>query len=76
MASEEEYVEYEVEDIIRHKYAKSSFLFLIRWKNYDETFDTWESEENLSCPKVLARYMKEHPEICEKPNGKHDVSLF
>lgn len=50
--------EYEVERIISHKMVKKTQHFLIRWKGFDETFDTWEKETNLSCPLILSAYLK------------------
>lgn len=52
--------EYEVEDIVDHKIARGKTSFLIRWKNYDASGDTWEPEGSLSCPEIIARYREEH----------------
>lgn len=52
--------EYEVEDIVDHKIARGKTSFLIRWKNYDASGDTWEPESSLSCPEIIARYREEH----------------
>lgn len=52
--------EYEVEDIVDHKIARGKTSFLIRWKNYDASGDTWEPESSLSCPEIIARYKEAH----------------
>eukprot|EP00795_Rhopilema_esculentum_P001136 gene1136-15480_t len=40
--------EYEIEKIISCRLAKNGTLsYLVRWKGYDESDDTWEPEENL-----------------------------
>lgn len=48
--------EFEVESIIGHKITKSGRKYLIHWKGYDSTEDSWENEANLHCPKLLNRY--------------------
>lgn len=48
--------EYEVEDIVDHKIVRGKTSFLIRWKNYDASGDTWEPESSLSCPEIIAAY--------------------
>lgn len=57
--------EFEVEDIVNHKTVKGKTSFLIRWKNYDASGDTWEPEVSLSCPEIIQRYkeanMKDEP---------------
>lgn len=53
---------YEVEDIVDHKIKGKKKFFKIRWKNYDESQDTWENEEDLSCPEIIERYLEKHPE--------------
>lgn len=50
--------EFEVEQIIKHRYWKNSRQYLIRWKGYDSSDDTWENERNLNCPKILNEYNK------------------
>lgn len=49
---------YEVEKILNHKIVKNEKLFLIRWKNFDPSHDSWEVEKNLSCPSILKKYLK------------------
>lgn len=68
---------YEVEDIVDHKFKGKKKYFRIRWKNYDESADTWELSSNLSCPEIIERYVSEHPEasvVKEKKEKK--VSKF
>jgi hypothetical protein len=41
--------EYEVDTILRHRVSRGRKLeYLIRWKNYDPSDDTWEPEANLA----------------------------
>lgn len=48
--------EYEVESILDHKTSKSGRQYLIRWKGFDSTEDSWQKESNLNCPKLLRLY--------------------
>lgn len=49
--------EYEVEKIVGHSMRKEEKVFMIRWKGYGPECDTWESETNLHCPKLLQQYL-------------------
>lgn len=49
---------FEVEQLINHRGRKPNREFLVRSKGYDEPDDTWETEANLNCPKILADYIK------------------
>lgn len=52
--------EYEVEEILNHREKKGKRDFLIRWKNFSPSHDSWEKEGNLqNCAKILRRYFKE-----------------
>lgn len=50
---------YEVAKIISHKTKRGTELFLIRWKGFDSSHDTWERKENLNCPKKLGEYFSQ-----------------
>lgn len=47
---------YEVDKIISHKTERGKDLFLIRWKDYGSSHNTWEQKENLNCSKKLQEY--------------------
>lgn len=50
--------EYEVEAIIDNRETAIGKQYLIRWKGFDEDEDSWESEKNLNCPKILNAYIR------------------
>lgn len=60
--------EYEVEEIVDHKVVRGKTSFLIRWKNYDASGDTWEPESSLSCPEIIAAYKANLTDVDFKPN--------
>ncbi|XP_046663158.1 heterochromatin protein 1-like isoform X1 [Homalodisca vitripennis] len=50
---------YEVEKILEvHTRKNGSREFLIRWKGYRPSDDTWEPEEHLDCPDLIERFME------------------
>lgn len=50
--------EFEVEAILGHRGKKGKYQYLIRWKNYPPSEDSWEKEANLNCPEILLEYKK------------------
>jgi len=52
-------VSYEVEKIVDHKGDNpSNYEFLVKWKNYDSSENTWEPLENFEDREVINRYWK------------------
>ncbi|KXN92936.1 Histone-lysine N-methyltransferase SUV39H1, partial [Leucoagaricus sp. SymC.cos] len=50
---------YEVEAILNHKERRRKTHYLIKWKGYPHSENTWEPEENLEMAKrILKRYKK------------------
>lgn len=49
---------YEVEKLLSDKIMRKKQHFLVRWKGFDETHDSWVQKENLNCPKILQKYFK------------------
>ncbi|KYN27296.1 PREDICTED: heterochromatin protein 1-like [Trachymyrmex cornetzi] len=51
--------EFEVERIIEVRFKKNGTKeFLIRWKGFSVSDDTWEPEKNLNCPELIAKFME------------------
>ena len=51
---------YELERIVQHKGSGANLKFLVKWRGFDESFDSWEPEINLS-PSDVAEYMSSVP---------------
>ena len=55
--TESEYEEYEVEQICGRKGPSDSFLYLVKWKNYEKK--SWEPADNLDCDEKIAEYERD-----------------
>jgi hypothetical protein len=40
--------EYEVEALLAHRRAGNRYQYLVKWKGYDTSYNTWEPERNLT----------------------------
>ncbi|KAG2226374.1 hypothetical protein INT45_000542 [Circinella minor] len=47
---------FEVEKILAMKEEFGMRRYLIKWKNYDDSENSWEPEDNLSCPELLEQF--------------------
>ena len=51
--------EYEVEAILTHRQFRGKYQYLVKWKGYDSSENTWEPENNLThMEELLAEYKK------------------
>ena len=51
--------EYEVERILQHRGEPNNYQYLIKWKNFSNTWNTWEPYHNLTnCAKMIDEYWK------------------
>ncbi|KAF4524665.1 hypothetical protein B566_EDAN012247 [Ephemera danica] len=47
---------YEVEEILKSRRRNGQYQYYLRWKGFDESYNTWEPEENLYSPELLEEY--------------------
>lgn len=67
--------EYEVDRIVEMRKKKDgSREFLVHWKRWSSDYDTWEPEENLSCPEIIEKFMKRLEEL--KNTDAKDLRTF
>ena len=49
---------YEVDYIVTHKEVNGQYQYLIKWKGYDKSAATWETEEAFNDPQPVERYFR------------------
>jgi len=60
--------EYEVEKCVDKRIVKGKIQYLIKWKGFEDTDNTWEPIENLECSELISEY----EETLKKKNGKEN----
>nr|CAD2198382.1 unnamed protein product [Meloidogyne enterolobii] len=65
---EEDDKEYEVEKILKQKRERGKTLFLVRWRGYGPSDDSWEPQENLvdGAQDVLDAFLEEQAQLKKK----------
>ena len=59
--------EYEVEKILHCKYISNKVKYLIKWKNYPDSENTWEPKSNLNCLETLKEFHRRNPSLPATP---------
>ncbi|XP_056642274.1 chromobox protein homolog 5-like isoform X1 [Diorhabda sublineata] len=74
LQNDEDDSQYEVEKIIEEKIIRGIRHYLIRWKGYEEESDTWEPEDTLNCPDIIADF-KENKKKTKGKKDKHSKKV-
>jgi Chromo (CHRromatin Organisation MOdifier) domain len=49
--------EWEVEEILDSRWYRCKIQYLIKWKGYSDTHNSWEPKENVNVPELLIAFM-------------------
>lgn len=52
--------QYEVERLLNHKIQNGTQTFFVKWKGYNNRHNSWVKRSNLSCKKMLQKYLKDN----------------
>ena len=56
-------LEYEVDAVLDSKISRRKLFYLVHWKGYDNTENTWESAQNLlNSQELIDDFHNQHPQ--------------
>jgi hypothetical protein len=65
--------EYEVEKILNHKRVSGKPYYLVKWKGYDTSENTWEPIKNLTgCHQLIQQYCSKGNQSSPRRRGAFD----
>ncbi|XP_025208759.1 heterochromatin protein 1-like isoform X2 [Melanaphis sacchari] len=68
-SSETKDIYYVVENILNFRTNNGYNEYFLKWKDYDDSYNTWEPEENLNCSHLVENFKQKNPDLkCKLPN--------
>lgn len=60
--------DYEVETILKSQDRSGRLWYYIKWKGFDDSWNSWEPEDLMNCPDKVKEFNKRKVESEEKPS--------
>ena len=70
---EEENEHYEVEKILNHKKKRGQWTYLVKWKNWDDEYNSWVDANDFDELGIIRQYWSEHAKITKEEMKRRET---